>query len=60
MDLYVHVYEFFESDKQFHLQAKFASVLDALDYYEMKKKQRPETRLMLIDTFHHQQVDTYV
>ena len=62
MNLYVHVYEQMPDEHgylSFVLQAKFASVLDALDYYELKKKRNPNTLLMLIDTYHNMQVDTF-
>jgi hypothetical protein len=42
------------------LQAKFASALDAMDYYERKKMISPSIRLILIDTVHHQQIDVFV
>ena len=60
MVLYVHVYEELPDEDGFLsyvLSAKFASVLDALDFYEFRKKHHRDAKLLLIDTFHHQQVD---
>jgi hypothetical protein len=61
MKMYIHVLEPVHVDDEGGIEfmpiAMFASVLDTMDFYEIKKKKNPSNNFIISDTVRHCQVD---